>query len=61
MFDDLESINIADAILFKLKSVAAHETDLINFDSPLLTQLNNCVAELDLLLCGEILGCRLPP
>ena len=61
MFDDLDNINIADTILLKLKCVATHEADLINFYSPLLTQLNNCIAKLDLLLCGEILGCRLPP
>ena len=56
MFDDLESVDFADALFLKLESEAAHQTNLFDFDSSLLAQLNYCVAELYQLLSGHTLS-----
>ena len=55
MFDDLESVDFANAFFLKLESEAAHQTNLFDFDSSLLAQIYNRVAELYLLLTGHAL------
>ena len=55
MFDDLESVDFANAFFLKLESEAAHQTNLFDFDSSLLAQIYNRTAELYLLLPGHAL------
>ena len=61
MFDDLESVDFADALFLKLESEAAHQTNLFDFDSSLLAQIYNRTAELYLLLPGHALDWPLLP